>query len=48
MNEEIKADLQSKGMEVISDVDLDAFREAGKAAYEVLGITEAKAAVDAE
>jgi len=48
MNEEIKADLQSKGMEVISDVDLDAFREAGKAAYEVLGIAEAKAALDAE
>lgn len=48
MNEGIKADLQSKGMEVISDVDLDAFREAGKAAYEVLGIAEAKAALDAE
>ena len=48
MNDAIKADLQTKGMEVITDVDLDAFREAGQAAYEVLGITDAKAAVDAE
>lgn len=48
MNEEIKAELQAQGMEIVSDVDLDAFREAGQAAYEVLGITDAKAAVNAE
>src|SRR5690606_38157005 len=34
MNEEIKAELQSQGMEIITDVDLDAFRKAGQAAYE--------------
>ena len=46
--ETIKADLQSKGMEIVTDVDLDAFREAGAKAYEVLGITDAKKALDAE
>ena len=46
--EEIKNDLQSKGMEIVTDIDLDAFREAGAKAYEVLGITEAKQALDAE
>lgn len=48
MAEEIKADLQSKGMEVVTDIDLDAFRAAGEKAYETLGITEAKNAVQAE
>jgi TRAP-type transport system periplasmic protein len=48
MADTIKADLQSKGMEVVSDVDLDAFRQAGEKAYETLGITEAKNAVQAE
>lgn len=48
MNETIKADLQTKGMEVVTDVDREAFRAAGQAAYEVLNITEAKAAIDAE
>jgi TRAP-type C4-dicarboxylate transport system substrate-binding protein len=46
--EAIKADLQTKGMEIVSDIDLDAFRAAGAKAYDVLGITEAKKALDAE
>jgi hypothetical protein len=35
-------------MEVVTDVDLDAFKAAGDKAYEALGITEAKNAVQAE
>ncbi|MGE0502116.1 MAG: C4-dicarboxylate TRAP transporter substrate-binding protein [Rhizobiaceae bacterium] len=46
--EEIKADLQSKGMEIVTDIDMAAFRAAGEKAYEVLGITDAKKAVHAE
>jgi len=46
--ETIKADLQAKGMEIVTDIDLEAFRAAGEKAYEVLGITEAKQALDAE
>jgi len=46
--EAIKADLKTKGMEIVTDVDLDAFRKAGEKAYEVLGITDAKQALDAE
>jgi tripartite ATP-independent transporter DctP family solute receptor len=46
--EAIKADLQSKGMEIVTDIDIDAFRKAGEKAYEVLGITDAKKALDAE
>lgn len=48
INDQIKADLQTKGMEIVTDVDLDAFRKAGEKAYEVLGITDAKKALDAE
>jgi len=48
MAETIKADLQSKGMEVVTDVDLEAFKAAGEKAYEALGITDAKNAVQAE
>ena len=48
MAETIKADLQSKGMEIVTDVDLEAFKAAGDEAYEALGITEAKNAVQAE
>jgi len=44
----IKADLQKRGMEVVSDIDLAAFKKVGEAAYEKLGITEAKNAVQAE
>lgn len=46
MSQTIKADLQTKGMEVVTDIDRDAFRKAGEAAYQTLGITKAKAAVD--
>ena len=48
MAETIKADLQSKGMEIVTDVDVEAFKAAGDKAYEALGITEAKNAVQAE
>lgn len=48
MNDDIKADLKKKGMEIVSDVDLAAFRAAGKKAYEALGIADAKKAIDAE
>jgi tripartite ATP-independent transporter DctP family solute receptor len=46
--EAIKADLKTKGMEIVTDVDIEAFRKAGEKAYEVLGITDAKKALDAE
>jgi tripartite ATP-independent transporter DctP family solute receptor len=48
MAETIKADLQSQGMEIVTDVDLEAFRTAGEKAYEALGITDAKNALQAE
>lgn len=48
MNDEIKADLQKKGMEIVTDIDLEAFRKAGQKAYEVLGISDAKKAIEAE
>jgi tripartite ATP-independent transporter DctP family solute receptor len=37
-----KATVQEKGMTVVEDVDLEAFRAAGDKAYEVLGILDAK------
>ena len=48
MNDEIKADLQKKGMEIVTNIDLAAFRKAGQKAYEVLGIADAKKAIEAE
>jgi len=48
MAETIKADLQSKGMEVVTDIDRAAFKAAGQKAYEVLNITDAKKAVDGD
>lgn len=39
--EEAKATLINAGMTVIDDVDMDAFREAGRAAYKELGIVDA-------
>jgi tripartite ATP-independent transporter DctP family solute receptor len=42
---EVKQQLKGKGMTVIEDVDLAAFRKAGEKAYEVLNITQAKNAV---
>ena len=37
--EEFRKGAQEKGMIIIQDVDVEAFKEAGKAAYEVLGLT---------
>ena len=42
---DVKEQLKKRGMEIVEDVDLAAFRKAGEKAYEVLGITEAKNAV---
>ncbi len=39
--EQSKAQLVEAGMTVIEDVDIDAFRAAGRAAYETLGIVDA-------
>lgn len=46
--ETAKAEVQDAGMEVVTDVDIEAFREAGNAAYEALGLTEAVEKVRAE
>ena len=46
--EEAKALLIDRGMTVVEDVDLEAFREAGQAAYETLGLVEEVARVHAE
>ncbi len=45
--DKVKAELIAGGVKVVpfEEVDVEAFREAGKAAYEVLGITAAKEAV---
>jgi len=40
--EKTKEIIREKGVTIIEDVDLEAFRKAGEAAYEVLGISEAK------
>ena len=39
---ESKKKLKEKGMIIVEDVDMDAFRKAGEKAYEVLNITEAR------
>lgn len=43
-----KATVQEKGMTVIDDVDMAAFRKAGDKAYEKLGLIEAKNKVHKE
>lgn len=48
LEQQVKADLISRGMTVTENVDLEAFRTAADAAYEALGLAEAKAAVQAE
>lgn len=40
--EAVKKIVQQKGMTVVSDLDLNAFKEAGKKAYEVLNLMEAR------
>ena len=46
--EDAKAELIERGMTIVEDVDLDAFRKAGEAAYEALGLVEAKSKVQSE
>ena len=44
----VKMQVKSRGMTIVEDVDLVAFRAAGEAAYEKLGLTEAKRDVHRE
>jgi TRAP-type transport system periplasmic protein len=44
----VKQQLKGRGMTFVEDVDLAAFRAAGEAAYEKLGLTEAKRSVHKE
>jgi len=46
--EAAKQRLIDAGMTIVEDVDMDAFRAAGDKAYEALGISEEKAALQAE
>ncbi len=46
--EKAKATLEERGMTIVEDVDLEAFRAAGEKAYEALGLTEAKNKVQSE
>lgn len=46
--DEAEAEVREQGMTVIEDVDLEAFRQAGQAAYEVLGLVDAKNQVQEE
>lgn len=46
--EEAKAELAERGMTIIEDVDLDAFRAAGEQAYEALGLIGARDQVHEE
>jgi len=46
--ETAKKTVQEQGMTIVTDIDMEAFREAGNAAYEVLGLTEAVETVRAE
>lgn len=43
--EDAKQQMLDAGMTVVEDVDMEAFREAGAAAYDALGLTEARDAV---
>ena len=45
---EVEKQLKDRGMTIVKDVDLAAFRKAGEKAYEVLKIMDAKAAVHKE
>jgi len=46
--EQARTQLAEKGMTIVEDVDLEAFRTAGEKAYEALGLTEAKNKVQQE
>jgi len=45
---EVEADLKKRGMTIVEDVDLAAFRKAGDKAYEALNIMDAKRQVHKE
>jgi TRAP-type transport system periplasmic protein len=45
LEDEVEAQLKGRGMTIVEDVDLAAFRKAGEKAYEVLKIQDAKNAV---
>ncbi|HYG86706.1 MAG TPA: C4-dicarboxylate TRAP transporter substrate-binding protein [Azospirillum sp.] len=45
LEQKVREQLKTRGMTVVEDVDLAAFRKAGEAAYKALNLTEAKAAV---
>jgi tripartite ATP-independent transporter DctP family solute receptor len=45
---EVEQQLKGRGMTIVEDVNLDAFRKAGEKAYEVLNILDAKKAVHKE
>jgi TRAP-type C4-dicarboxylate transport system substrate-binding protein len=45
---EVEQQLKGRGMTIVKDVDLGAFRKAGDKAYEVLKIIDAKNAVHKE
>jgi TRAP-type C4-dicarboxylate transport system substrate-binding protein len=47
-SEKAKAQLIEQGMTIVEDVDLEAFRAAGEAAYEALDLVEAKDQVHSE
>jgi tripartite ATP-independent transporter DctP family solute receptor len=44
----VREDLKKRGMTIVEDVDLAAFKAAGEKAYQALGLSEAKAAVHKE
>jgi TRAP-type transport system periplasmic protein len=46
--EAARAEVQENGMTIVEDVDIEAFRAAGEAAYEALGILDEKNALQAE
>jgi TRAP-type C4-dicarboxylate transport system substrate-binding protein len=45
LEDEVEVQLKGRGMTIVEDVDLAAFRKAGEKAYEVLKIQDAKDAV---
>ena len=48
LEKEVEEQLKGRGMTIVKDVDLAAFRKAGGKAYEVLKIQDAKATVHKE
>jgi tripartite ATP-independent transporter DctP family solute receptor len=48
LEDQVEADLKKRGMTIVEDVDLAAFRKAGEKAYEALNIQDAKRQVHKE